>query len=203
MIWNYITLIYFKHSKFMNEATPAISFEFFQKVFHPYPTGVSEMCYKICQSFVTQNGKISYTHYIDLPYTGDIIEWGLVLSCLLPQKLYLLIFCLSLLNYLTYLLTCPKFVLPLVFSYLKSHVLSCYTCLAQWTHLRRFAIDSTSKFHVENSSIFHRFWKANPRGNYDIDSTWKIRRGFDFQNRSNIDEFSTWIFRCLSNVKST
>ena len=141
----------------MNEAAPAIFFKFFQKVFHPYPTGVSEMCYKICQSFVTQNGKISYTHYIDLPYTGDIIERGLVLSCLLPQKLYLFNFCLSLLNYLTYLLTCPKFVLPLVFSYLKSHVLSCYTCLAQWTHLRRFAIDSTSKFHVENSSIFHRF----------------------------------------------
>ena len=28
---------------------------------------------------------------------------------------------------------------------------------AQWTHLRRFAIDSTSKFHVESSRKLHRF----------------------------------------------
>ena len=27
----------------------------------------------------------------------------------------------------------------------------------QWTHLRRFAIDSTSKFHVESSWKLHRF----------------------------------------------
>ena len=62
-------------------------------------------------------------------------------------------------------------------------------------------IDLTSKFHVESSSKLHRFWKANPRGNYDIDSTWKCR--FDFQNWQNIDEFSTWIFRRCFNVEST
>ena len=44
----------------------------------------------------------------------------------------------------------------------------------QWTHLCGFAGDSTSKFHVESSSRFHQFWKANPCGNYDIDSTWKF-----------------------------
>ena len=75
--------------------------------------------------------------------------------------------------------------------------------ITQWAHLRRFAIDSTAKFHVESSWKLHRFWKANPRGNYDIDSTWIFRRGFDFQNRRNIDEFSTWIFLCRFDVKST
>ena len=54
---------------------------------------------------------------------------------------------------------------------------------AQWTHFCRFAIDSTSKFQVESSWKLHQFLKANPRGNYDIDSTWKFRRGFDFQTR--------------------
>ena len=44
----------------------------------------------------------------------------------------------------------------------------------------------------------HRFSKTNPRGNYDIDSTWIFRLGFDFQNRQNIDEFSTWIFYVVS-----
>ena len=68
--------------------------------------------------------------------------------------------------------------------------------LTQWTQIRRFAIFSTSKFHVESSSRFHQFWNANPHGNYDIDLTWKFRRGFDFQNRRNIDEFSRWIFLC-------
>ena len=42
----------------------------------------------------------------------------------------------------------------------------------QWTHPRQFAIDSTSKFHVDSSSKLHRFWKTNPRRNYDIVSTW-------------------------------
>ena len=42
---------------------------------------------------------------------------------------------------------------------------------SQCTHFRWFAIDSTTKFHVESLWKFHRFWKANPRGNYDIDST--------------------------------
>ena len=52
----------------------------------------------------------------------------------------------------------------------------------QYTHLRRFAFDSTSKFHVESSPRFHRFWKAIQveiitsiqRGNFDVDSTLKI-----------------------------
>ena len=73
----------------------------------------------------------------------------------------------------------------------------------QWTHLCWFAIDSTSKFHVESSRKLHLFWKANPCGNYDIDSTWIFPRGFDFQNRRNIDEFSTWSFLCRFDVKST
>ena len=51
------------------------------------------------------------------------------------------------------------------------HVNFSSLCPTQWTHLRRFAIDSTSKFHVESSWKLHRFWKANPRGNYDIDLT--------------------------------
>ena len=73
----------------------------------------------------------------------------------------------------------------------------------QYTHLRRFAFDSTSKFHVESSPRFHRFWKENPGGNYNIDSTWKFRRGFDFKNRRNIAEISTWIFLCRFEVEST
>ena len=78
-----------------------------------------------------------------------------------------------------------------------------FSAITHWTHPRRFAIDSTSKFHEEISSKLHRFWKVNPRGNYDIDSTWKFRRGFDFQNQRNIDEFSTWTFRCCFDVEST
>ena len=74
---------------------------------------------------------------------------------------------------------------------------------SQWTHSHRFAIDSTSKFHMESSSKLHRFWKANQSRNYDMDSTWKFWRGFDFQNRRNIDEFSTWIFRRCFDVELT
>ena len=75
--------------------------------------------------------------------------------------------------------------------------------LPQWTHLCWFAINLTSKFHVESSSRCYRFWKANLRENYDINSTWKFQRGFEFQNRRIIDEFSTWIFVCFFNVEST
>ena len=39
-------------------------------------------------------------------------------------------------------------------------------------------------------------------GNYGINSTWKFRRGFDFQNRRNIDEF-TWTFLCRFDIKLT
>ena len=69
---------------------------------------------------------------------------------------------------------------------------------ALWTQPPRFAMDLMSKFHVESSSKLHQFWKTNPHGHYDIDSTGKFRRGFDFQNWQNIDEFSMWIFwRCF------
>ena len=70
----------------------------------------------------------------------------------------------------------------------------------EWTHPCRIAIDSTSKFHVEKSSKLRRFWKASPRGNYDIDSTWKFQPAFDFQNRRNIDDFSTWTFDFVSTL---
>ena len=39
------------------------------------------------------------------------------------------------------------------------------------------------EIHVESSSRVHRFRKANPRGNYDIDSMKIFRSGFDFRNR--------------------
>ena len=73
----------------------------------------------------------------------------------------------------------------------------------QWTHLCWFAIDSTSKFHMERSWKLHWFWKANLPGDYDIDSTWIFRRGIDFQKWRKIVEFSTWIFLCCFDVKST
>ena len=56
----------------------------------------------------------------------------------------------------------------------------------QWTHLCWFAIDSTSKFHVEGSSICHRNYihfdrriyveimTSVRRGYLDVDSTFKI-----------------------------
>ena len=84
----------------------------------------------------------------------------------------------------------------------KSRIRSLYN-YSQWTNPCRFTIDSTSRFHVESSSKWHRFWKANPHGIYNIDSAWKFRRWFDFQTRRNIDEFSAWIFRHCFNVKST
>ena len=56
----------------------------------------------------------------------------------------------------------------------------------QWTHLRRFAIDSTSKLHVENSSRFHQFQNGNAQGNYDT-----IRRGnFDMDSTFKIGKIS-------------
>ena len=72
--------------------------------------------------------------------------------------------------------------------------------------------------------------KLSPNGHIFVDSpsirrqnsTWKVCRdfidferrihveimtstqcGFDFENRRNIDEFSTWIFLCHFDVKST
>ena len=38
------------------------------------------------------------------------------------------------------------------------------------THICPFTMNSTSKIHLGSSSRFHRFWKANPRENYDINS---------------------------------
>ena len=67
-------------------------------------------------------------------------------------------------------------------------------------------------------SIRHQFDVELPRGkfvkissilkgestwNYDIYATWKFQRGFDFQNRRNIDEFSTYVFLCGFDVKLT
>ena len=66
-------------------------------------------------------------------------------------------------------------------------------------------VDSPSIWHQNSTSKVrwdHQFWKANLRGNYHIDSTWKFWHGFDFQNRRNIDEFSTWIFLHCFNVES-
>ena len=76
--------------------------------------------------------------------------------------------------------------------YFKGALIQIFWYVSQWAHPRRFTIDSVSKFHGESSSKLHQFWKVNPRENHNIDSTWKFRRGFDFQNRENIDEFSRW-----------
>ena len=62
------------------------------------------------------------------------------------------------------------------------------------THLCRSAINLTLKFHVQSPSIFHRLWKADPRGKDDVSSTWITRCRFDFQSRWNIDGFSTCFF---------
>ena len=85
----------------------------------------------------------------------------------------------------------------------------------QWTHLRRFAIDSTSKFRVESSLKFHRFWKTNhveimtsiQHRNFDVDSTFKIDetsmsspRGFSYVvSTSNWCNFCT---RCFHSIIS-
>ena len=75
------------------------------------------------------------------------------------------------------------------------------TNITQWTHPRRFAIGSTSKFHVGSSSKLHRFWKANPRGNYDIDSTWiRLSKSTKYRWVLHVD-FST-LFRRRIDVTS-
>ena len=80
-------------------------------------------------------------------------------------------------------------------------LLSVYKKLNNCLVTTNFPMDTSSSIHhrfdveiprgkfVEISSIL----KGEPRNN-DIDSTWKFKRGFDFQNRRDIDEFSTWIF---------
>ena len=40
------------------------------------------------------------------------------------------------------------------------------------THLQRFRTNLTLKFHEKSSSKLHRFWKANPCADCDINSTW-------------------------------
>ena len=51
--------------------------------------------------------------------------------------------------------------------------------VCQWTHLRQFAIDSTSKLHAKCLSIFYRLWKSESmwKGCYrlDVDSSMSIR----------------------------
>ena len=70
----------------------------------------------------------------------------------------------------------------------------------QWTYLRWFADDSTSKFHVKSSSLFHRWWKTNPRGK-DVDSMltrlskaikcrWALHMEFLMSFRCRINVFS-------------
>ena len=80
------------------------------------------------------------------------------------------------------------------------------TLYSQWTYLRWFTMGLTSKFHEERSSGFHQIWKVNPRRSYDIDSTWKFLRGFDFQCHRNIDEFEkvdfSISFRCWIDLTS-
>ena len=70
--------------------------------------------------------------------------------------------------------------------------------------------DISNTHHPMDTSIRRRnsMWKV--RGNYinferqiHVEIMTSIRRGFDFQNRRNIDEFSTWIFLCRFDVKST
>ena len=53
---------------------------------------------------------------------------------------------------------------------------------------------------VENSLIFCRFWKSNPRRNIHVESISKFPSGFVFQNRWNLDELSTWNFYVESMV---
>ena len=66
----------------------------------------------------------------------------------------------------------------------------------------RFDVEIPRGKFIDFSSKLHPFWQTNLRGNYDIGSTRIFRRGFDFQNRRNVDEFITWIFLCRSDVKS-
>ena len=73
--------------------------------------------------------------------------------------------------------------------------LSIFNGITQWAHLRQFAINWTSKFHVESSWKLHPFWNANHVENmtsirsvyFDVDSTFHIEeismnapRGFFF-----------------------
>ena len=98
-----------------------------------------------------------------------------------------------------------KFLLTYI---LKLHWFSiiCHSRFSKLTQMDT-SLSMHHRFHVElprgNLSRFHWFWKKNPRGNYDIDSTWKFQHGFDFQNRRNINAFPTWIFLCCLDVEST
>ena len=65
--------------------------------------------------------------------------------------------------------------------------------------LPRFNVELPRGKFVEFTSIL----KGESTWNFDIDSMWKFRRGFNFQNRHNIDEFATWIFLCRFDVEST
>ena len=66
-----------------------------------------------------------------------------------------------------------------------------------WSIRHRFNVEVPRGKFVEIT----QFWKANPRRNYHIDSMWKFRRGFDFQNQQKIDWFSTCIFLCRFDVE--
>ena len=66
----------------------------------------------------------------------------------------------------------------------------------------RSYVDSTSKrhrkIHVENPSIFRRFWKSNPWRNFHSQSMSQFLHGFDFQNWSDFRELFTWNFNVES-----
>ena len=88
-----------------------------------------------------------------------------------------------------------------------------HSCCTQWTHPRRFAIDLTSKFHMESLSKLHRFERpihveimtSIRRGNLDMDSTFKIDEismsslcgFFDVVSKSNRRNFCTCCFHYI------
>ena len=82
-------------------------------------------------------------------------------------------------------------------------------CVFNWWQKTGKSIPNGHIF-VDSPSIWRRnsTWKV--RGNYidferriHVEIMTSIRRGFDFQNRRNIDEFSTWILLYRFDVKST
>ena len=69
----------------------------------------------------------------------------------------------------------------------------------QWVQkLRRSTSKRHRKIHVENPSIFRRFWKSNPRRNFHIESMSQFPHGFAFQNWCDFHELSTWNFNVES-----
>ena len=99
-----------------------------------------------------------------------------------------------------------KYKIQSLLSHSHSHVFSHYACFFRnspmdtslWIRCR-FDVDIQRATFMEITSILkdESTWKS------DIDLTWIFRRGFDIENRRNIDEFSTWIFLCHFDVELT